>query len=308
LDAYKRDIKLGKILITGATGLIGQQLGKNLIADGEEVVGLSRKENLDTEIPLYQWNIKKEHIDERALNGVKTIIHLAGAPIADEYWTYKRKEVLYDSRIKATNLLADTIMKNDLPVKNFISASAIGIYGNRGEEWLCEESSTEKNWLARLCKDWEASVDPLTEWGLRTACIRIGIVLAKNGGALDKMLPPIKKGINPVLGGGKQYYSWIHIDDLTGIFKYLINHPELFGVYNAVAPNPVRFKTFIESIENVLGKKTIKPPVPKFALRFAMGGMSKIVLDSARVSADKIIQKGYEFKYPDLDGAMQAIL
>jgi len=133
-------------------------------------------------------------------------------------------------------------------------------------------------------------------------------VLAKNGGALTKMLPPIKKGINPILGSGKQYYSWIHIDDLTGIFKYLINQPNLFGLYNAVAPNPVPFKAFIKSIETVLGKKTIKPPVPKLALRFAMGGMSKIVLDSARVSADKIIEKGYIFRYPELEEALKDVL
>lgn len=300
--------KLGKILITGVTGLLGSQLAKTLIEDGEKVIGLSRKEDLTAEIPLYRWNIKEAYVDKSAFEGTHTIIHLAGAPIADEFWTYKRKDLLYDSRIKATELLADTIIKNDLPVKNFISANAIGIYGNRADEWLCEESSLENNWLANLCKDWEASIDPLTEWGLRTSSVRIGIVLAKNGGALSKMLPPIKRGINPILGNGKQYYSWIHIDDLTGIFKYLINQPNLFGVYNAVAPNPVPFTTFAKSIETVLGKKTIKPPTPKLALRFAMGEMSQIVLDSARVTADKIIRKGYIFKYPDLDEALKDIL
>jgi len=288
--------------------LIGRHLSRTLIDEGVQVSGLSRKGNLASEMPLYQWNINEGYIDERALKGVETVVHLAGAPIAGEYWTYKRKEELYDSRIKATNLLANTIIQNNLPVKNFISASAIGIYGNRGDEWLSEESSTEKNWLARLCKVWEAAVDPLTEWGLRTACVRIGIVLAKNGGALDKMLPAIKKGINPVLGGGQQYYSWIHIDDLVGILKYIIHNSIIFGVYNAVAPNPVRFNSFTKSIEKAIGKKTFKPPVPKLLLRFGMGKMSQIVLDSARVSADKISLKGYKFKYPDIDEAMQQVV
>ncbi len=299
---------MGKILITGVTGLVGQHLAKTLVEEGKEIVGLSRKENLNADIPLYKWNIKEAFVDERALQGVDTIVHLAGASIAEKHWTYKQKELIYNSRIHSTNLLANTIIENDLPVKTFISASAIGIYGNRGEEWLCEESSPEKNWLARVCADWEAALEPLTEWGLRTACARIGIVLAKNGGALSKMLPPIKKGINPVLGSGEQIYSWIHIDDLTGIFMHLVNQPNLLGTFNAVAPNPVPFKTFVKSIENALGKKTIKPPTPKFALRFAMGEMSQIVLDSAKVSADKIIEKGYVFQYPELDEAMQAVL
>jgi len=299
---------LSKILITGATGLVGQQLAKKLSADGKEVVGLSRKENLSGAIPLYEWNIEEAYIDERALQQVETIIHLAGAPIADKRWTAVRKKAIYNSRIESTKLLTNIIINNELPVNNFISASAIGIYGNRGDECLYENSSPEKNWLAQVCKDWEAAVDTLTEWGLRTACIRIGIVLAKNGGALSKILPPIKMRINPVLGDGEQYYSWIHIDDLVGIFKHLINQPELLGVYNAVAPNPVQFKTFVETIANTLGKKTFKPPTPKFMLDIVMGEMSQIVLDSARVSADKIMEKDYTFKYPFLEDALKDIL
>lgn len=288
--------------------MVGQQLAKKLKATGNEIIGLSRTENLNNEIPLYQWNIKEAYIDERALQQVETIIHLAGAPIADKRWTAARKQAIYDSRIKSTQLLANTIIDKELPVKKFISASAIGIYGNRGDEWLYENSSPEKNWLAQVCKDWEAAVDPLTEWGLRTACIRIGIVLAKNGGALKKMLPPIKMRINPILGDGEQYYSWIHIDDLVGLIEHLINQPNLFGVYNSVAPNPVKFKTFVETIANTLGKKTFKPPTPKFVLDLTMGEMSQIILDSARVSADKIIEKGYAFKYPVLEEALKDIL
>jgi len=295
-------------LITGVTGLIGRQLARKLYKSGKDVVGLSRNTDIQAKVPIYKWNIEKGTIDNRALEGVETIVHLAGAPIADKRWTAKRKKTIYNSRIESTRLLANTIINNELPVKNFISASAIGIYGNRGNEWLQEDSSPEKNWLANVCKDWEAAVDPLTEWGLRTACVRIGIVLSEKGGALRKILPPIQKGINPILGNGKQYYSWIHLNDVVGIFEKIINNDRLSGTFNAVAPNPVTFKTLVTTIENTIDKKTLKTFAPKPLLWLAMGNMVHLVTDSAKVSANTIVDKGYAFQFPLLESALKDLL
>jgi len=295
---------LGKILITGGTGLVGQQLSQKLLAEGKEVCWLSRTPKQDTAIPQYIWDVEAGIIDKKAFKGVDTIVHLAGAPIADKRWTAARKKAIYNSRIKSTELLTKYIVEGELLVKTFISASAIGIYGDRGDEWLYENSSEEKNWLAKVCCDWEAAVDPMTEWGLRTACVRIGLVLAKEGGALSKMLPPLKMGINPILGSGGQYYSWIHIDDLVGIFEQLVDDENLFGIFNAVAPNPVTFKEFIIALGNALGKKTFKPRVPEKLMKLMMGDMSQVLFDSARVSSKKIEGKGYKFKYSTINEAL----
>lgn len=295
---------MGKILITGGTGLVGQQLSQKLLAKGKEVCWLSRNPNSSSAILQFIWDVEAGIIDKKAFKGVDTIIHLAGAPIADKRWTAARKKAIYYSRIKSTELLTKYIIEEELPVKTFISASAIGIYGDRGDEWLYENSSEEKNWLAKVCCDWEAATDPLTEWGLRTACVRIGLVLAKEGGALSKMLPPVKMGINPILGSGSQYYSWIHIDDLVGIFEQLVDDENLFGIFNAVAPNPVTFKEFITALGNALGKKTFKPRVPEKLMKLMMGDMSQVLFDSARVSSKKITDKGYKFKYSNINEAL----
>lgn len=288
--------------------MVGQALTKKLLANGHTVSWLSRTENLTNSIKQYRWDIEQNYIDEKAFNNIDTIVHLAGAGIADKRWTNSRKKIIRDSRIKSLELLTQIITKNELPIKNFISTSAIGIYGDRGEEELFEESSPEKNWLANICKDWEAAVDPLTEWGLRTAIIRVGIVLSTKGGALPKLLDPIKKGINPTLGDGKQYYSWIHLDDLAGIFIKIIEDQKLIGTYNAVSPTPATFNTVVKEMATVLNKKTLNPKVPSLFIRLGLGQMASIVLDSAKVSSQKIMDKGYQFKFNNLNAALKNLL
>lgn len=296
------------ILITGGSGLVGRVLTEKLVNKGHSVSWLSRTEKLSNPIKQYRWDVEQNYIDEQALENVDTIVHLAGASIADKRWTSSRKKIIRDSRIKSLQLLTSIITEKSFPVKNLISASAVGFYGNRGDELLFEDSSPEKNWLAKLCIAWEGAVDPLTEWGLRTAIVRIGIVLSAKGGALPKLLKPIKRGLNPRLGDGNQYYSWIHLDDLTGIFTKIIEDPELVGVYNAVAPNPSTYNNLVEELAQILGKKTLNPKIPKLFMQFGLGQMARIVLDSAKVSAKKITNKGYQFKFSNLNNALVDLL
>lgn len=297
-----------KILITGGTGLLGKSITKELMAKGHEVVILSRKEDLSGEVKQYAWDINSGKLDERALEGVDTIIHLAGASIADGRWTASRKKVLLDSRVKTAKLLSDTVINNDLPVKNVISASAIGIYGDRGDEWLFENSHGDTKWISQLCDDWEASIDPFTEWGIRTVNMRIGIVLTTEGGALPKLTQGAKMGVNPILGNGKQWYSWIHIEDLVGAFMKAIENEKIFGSLNVVSPYPATNEEMTLAIEKALGKKTFKPKMPAFLMKLGMGKMSSIVLDSARVSSEKLQSLGYVFKFPELDAALKDLL
>lgn len=299
---------MGSVLITGASGLIGKRLTELLVKDNIEVRHLSRSKKEDSSIPVYQWNIKEMTIEEGALNDVETVIHLAGASIASGRWTSSRKKELISSRIDSANLLAKYILKEDSSVKNFISANAIGIYGSREDEWLYESSALEDDWLARLCKDWEQATDQFTEWGIRTASMRIGLVMATEGGALAKLLGPAKLGVNPILGNGKQWYSWIHIDDIVNAMYHLIKNESLNGPFNLVAPNPVTQKAMAEAIDTALNKKTIKPFSPAFMMKLAMGQMAQIVLQSARVSSEKLESSGFSFRYKNIDEALKDLV
>ena len=297
-----------KVLITGGTGLLGSEISKLFIKQGNEVCFLSRTEDLTADIKRYKWDIENATIDIKAFDGVTDIIHLAGAGVADKRWTASRKKVIEDSRIESANLLSKTIIENDLPIKSYISASAIGIYGDRDDEWLYENSAIENNWLAEVCEKWEATCDPITEFGIRTACVRIGLVMSNKGGALSKLTTGVKLGVNPILGDGKQYYSWIHVADLASIFVYVLNDEKIIGPINAVAPNPVNNKTFTIAIQKAMKKNPLNPTMPKKVMQFALGEMSSVLFDSARVSADLIQQKGYEFEFTVIDAALSNLL
>lgn len=304
----KKNHPLAKVLISGGSGLIGSKLSRLLLDSGHEVAHLSRSASSDSEIPTYVWNIKEGSIDIKALEGVDSIVHLAGASVADGRWTSSRKKMITDSRIKSTEMLAKAVMDNDIPLKNFICANAIGIYGDRGDEWLYEASAPEDDWMARLCKDWEMATDVFTEWGVRTATIRLGLVLSEAGGALPKLLGPAKMGVNPILGSGKQWYPWIHIEDAVSAIIHIIDDSSLTGPYNIVAPSPVTQKGMAEAIDKVLDKKTFKPFTPGFMMKLAMGEMARIVLSSARVSSEKLLSTGFRFKYTELDAALKDLV
>ncbi len=293
------------VLITGGSGLIGQHLTALLLHHGYKVIHLSRSAH-SGDVPTYQWDIGQGQIDERAIQQADHIIHLAGAGIADKRWTKARQQVILDSRVQSTALLAKALQSVDHQVKSFISASAIGYYGDRNAEWLTEESDPgQDGFLEEVCVAWEKAVDEVTTLGVRTVKIRIGVVLAREGGALPKLVQPMRFGLATYFGDGQQYYSWIHVEDLARQFLFAIEQEHLRGVYNAVAPNPITNKAFTKAVRSGLPQTALLLPAPSFALRLALGQMADAVLYSARVSADKIQKAGFSYKWTSVAEAVR---
>lgn len=294
------------VLITGGSGLIGTELTNLLLGKGYKVRHLSRSAKTIAGVEVYIWDVDQMQIDDRAVEGVDYIIHLAGAGIADKYWTLKRRQQIIDSRIASAKLLLESIRRTDTKPKALISTSAIGLYGNRNKQELTETSEEGSGFLSKVCHQWEAAVLPAKELGIRLAIIRVGIVLSGNGGALVEMGKSIPFHIAGYLGDGSQYYSWIHIKDICGIFLHAITH-EIEGVYNGVAPNPVTNKELTLQIARTRNITALPLPAPAFALRLAMGEMADMILDSAKVSSHKIEAAGYQFQFPEVDQALQDI-
>ena len=295
------------VVIGGGTGFIGMHLSRRLQRAGYAVRHLSRTPDPDAAFPAYRWDIKSQTIDPAALHGADYVMNLAGAGIADERWTDARKQTIIRSRTESTRLLARAIADLPDPPALYLSASAIGYYGDRGDAWLTESDPPGSGFLSESCVAWERSVDAVRELGIPTFINRTGIVLHPDEGALQKMLLPLKVWTSPYFGDGQQYYSWIHIEDLVGIYAYALEH-ELTGVYNGCAPHPVRNKFFAEALGPALGKKTISLPAPEAALDVALGEMRHTVTDSARCSAEKIRAAGYRFSYPELSQALEQLL
>lgn len=299
---------MSKILIAGGSGLIGQRLSYLLEVQGFEPLLLSRSKRPDSSYTTYTWDPKQGHIKEKAILEADYVINLAGAGIADGRWTENRKRLIIDSRVNSNKTLLQSFQKLDKWPKAFLSSAAIGYYGDRGEEWLEESSSPGTGFLAESCQAWEEAVAEISATGLRTVVLRIGIVLSKKGGALAKMLLPLKAGMSTYFGNGRQWYSWIHIDDVCQMFIDAIKNEKFNGTYNAVAPNPVRNKTLANKLVSTVSHFALALPAPEFALRLAMGEMADIVLSSNRVSSEKVQQIGYKFAYPELEGALEELL
>ena len=298
------------ILITGATGLVGKALTKRLQDAGETIHYLTTSPDKIENKPNYKgflWNPKKKELDPASLHRVTCIIHLAGASIAKR-WTSSYKKTLIESRVVTAQLLYETLKKNNHEVTHFISASAIGAYPS-SKNINYSESCDEYNpgFLGKVVEVWEHEADTFKELGLLVSKVRIGVVLAEDGGALDKLLQPIKMYVGAPLGTGDQWQSWIHIEDLSGVFSYVVAN-KLEGIYNAVAPFPVTNKTMTVEAAKILGKPLFLPNVPDFMLKLLLGEMAAIVLESQKVSSKKIEQEGYTFKYSQIDGALQDIL
>ena len=298
---------MATVLIGGGTGFVGGHLSRRLRRDGHEVRHLSRTRDLKAEFPAYHWDLTAGSIDEAALRDVDYLINLAGAGIADKRWSDARKKVIIESRTKGNELLAATVERLGLRPTLFVSAGAIGYYGDRGEEVMTEEAKPGEGFLSTSCIVWEQSVGAMEKLGVPTTIVRTGIVLHPEEGALEKMLLPLKFGTSTYFGDGQQYYSWIHIEDLIDIYAFIIER-QLTGVYNAVSPNPVRNKPFAAALGPAMGKNALVVPAPEFALKVALGEMSHTVLDSTFVSADKIQQAGYRFTYPELSQALAQLL
>lgn len=295
---------MANVLIGGGTGSIGQVLSKALREAGHHVRILSRTPDLDNNI--YYWNPAKNEIDGAALDDVHVVFNLAGAGIADRRWTPSYKKTIIASRTQGNALFHAQIVLGNVKPDHYISASATGIYGNRGDEWLNENSSPGDGFLSETCKAWEKSLLPIQERGIDTTILRLGIVLF-DGGALGKMLPSYNFGVGAYFGDGSQWYSWIHIQDVVRMIQHCMDN-KLTGIYNAVASQPVTNKAFAKAISLAKRGNHLIAPVPSPLLKLGMGEMSAVVLDSTRVRAKKIQDTNFTFKYPELMGALKSLI
>jgi uncharacterized protein (TIGR01777 family) len=299
-----------RVLITGATGLIGTKISQLCRDKGMEVHYLSTsKDKLENEADYkgFYWNPNNNKIDSEAIKGVDAIINLVGASIA-ERWTPEQKKIILKSRTETASLLYKCLQENEHQVKNLVSASAIGVYPSSLEKLYTEEDKgVDDSFVGEVVVKWEEAVDNFQDLGIEVAKIRIGLVLAENGGVLQKLKEPVNFNVGSPLGSGKQWQSWIHIDDISGIFLFALEK-KLTGIYNAVAPNPVTNKELVNEVASQMGKPVWLPNVPKIALKLVLGEMSHIVLSSQLVSSDKIEQEGYNFKYVNLAKALEDLI
>lgn len=303
-------IKMPKnILITGGTGLVGTRLSEKLLEKGYNVSLLSRHAG-EGKIRKYRWDLNANYIDEQALAQADSIVHLAGAGVFDKRWTPAYKKEIMDSRVKSTRLLGEKLASTTHHVQSVICASAIGLYGfDTGSAWQMEDAPQGQGYLAEVTANWEKAAELIEATGIRTARIRIGIVLSDKGGALVEMGNPVKFGIGSPMGTGDQYVSWIHIDDLCDMFIYAIENNFMQGAYNAAAPEPVTNKTFIHEIAAVLKKPLWAPNIPGFVLKLVVGAEAgAVLLGGNRVSPKKIQDQGFKFNYAELKPALQDLL
>ena len=299
-----------KVLITGGTGLIGTRLAEMLIDSGYEVALLSREPNKSSHYRSFRWDPRACTIDEAAVPYADYIVSLAGASVSDGKWTDERKRDIMTSRLGGLALLSRELAKPGHHVQAVISASAIGIYGDAGNQSVTEETPPAvptHDFLADVSNQWELAAAPIAALGIRTVIPRIGVVLSTEGGALPQIARPVKLGAGAALGSGRQFMSWIHLDDLCRLFIAMLEDTAWRGTYNAVAPYPATNQAFTEVLADVLHRPLLLPKVPAFGLKLAMGEMSEIVLASQNVSAAKVLAQGFQYEYPELRGALSAL-
>lgn len=298
------------ILVTGGTGFLGKGLVKLLLNKGYHINLLIRNEPEGIENPnlrTFKWDVYKGEIDQDCIENVDAIIHLAGEEIAAKRWTDERKRQIVESRTQSIRMIYDLLRKTKNQVNHIISASAVGYYGDRGNEFLTEESFPAKDFLAETCIAWEAAVDEGHKLGLRIVKLRSGIILDKDGGVLPQMDKPIRFGLGIIPGSGQQWVSWIHYMDALNAYLYVLENENLKGVYNMVAPGTVTLEEMTRRLANALDKSPLFVHTPKFALKIAMGEMSLMVLESTKVSSEKLSESGFTFKYPVLAEALADI-
>jgi uncharacterized protein (TIGR01777 family) len=300
---------MAKILITGGSGSIGRYLIPRLLFNMYEVVIIGRTKKDIPGVESYTWNLEKEELDERALTGVTHIIHLAGAGIADKPWSPARKKEIIESRVKPLQMLAEALSKRNQRIEAMISSSAVGFYGGlTSEKVYKEDDAPATDFLGSTCKLWEEAVQLFKPIADREIRVRTSVVLMKDSGALPKFVRPTKLGFGAAIGSGKQWMPWIHIDDLVELYVETIINKNLHGPYNAAAPEHADQNTMINSIGKALGRPTFLPPVPKFLIKAVMGEMSKVITEGSRVSSQKIQEAGFEFKFPELQPALNDLL
>lgn len=289
---------MAKILITGGTGLVGSRLTKMLNDQKHKVAILSREPKNSNE---FLWDVKAGFIEKEALQNVDYIVHLAGAGIADERWSDKRKKIIIDSRVETANLLFKKVTEQKINLKGFISASGTGFYGAITSDKIFKETDKAANdFLGTVCTKWENAAHQFKSLQSRVSILRTGIVLSKNGGALEKMKTPV---VTP-LGSGKQYLPWIHIDDLCALYIKCIEN-NLEGIFNAVAPEHQTSKSFSKTLAKKISRPFIGIPAPSFALKLLFGEMAIILLEGSRVSSKKIEKSGFSFRFKTLEKALE---
>jgi uncharacterized protein len=304
---------MATVLITGGTGMVGQQLTELLVVKGYDVIIVSRgpsKMRPHAKVSHAQWNIDTQEIDADALAKADHIIHLAGAGVADKRWSAERKQEIVDSRTKSSATLVTALAKLPNKVQTVVSASAIGWYGADTAASLAkgfaEDAPADTEFLGETCRLWEKSIEPVTQLGKRLVKLRIGIVLSNTGGALVEFKKPLQFGIAGILGSGKQMISWIHVEDLCKLFVYALEQPQMQGAYNAVASKPVSNKTLTLTLAKILRKSFFIPlHVPAFVLKIMLGEMSIEVLKSATVSNKKALAAGFKYNYATIEAALE---
>lgn len=299
-----------KVLITGATGLVGTALTKLLINQGFIVNYLTtsvKKIETDSNFKGFYWNPKTAEIDAKCIDGVEVIIHLAGANIAQR-WTSSYKREILESRVLSTNLLFETLKKTPNQVKQIISASGTAIYPDNNEVVYDENFSGKSDgFLSHVVQEWEKSVDVINSLGIKVCKLRTGVVYAKNGGALQEIIKPIRLGAGSSFGTGNQIHSWIHIQDLIKIYEFALKN-NLEGTFNAVSPNPISDENLTKSIAKILKKPLFIPNIPRFVMKLILGEMHELLFEDKKISSKKIVNQGFEFQFPTIDSALKEIL
>jgi uncharacterized protein len=299
-----------KILVTGATGLIGRSLCRALTDDGHAVAAVSRspvKPRGLAVAEVFRWDPQNGRLPHAALDGVDAVVNLTGEPLDARRWSDQQKRLIRDSRIVTTRNLVEGLGSVDRKPAVLVSGSAVGFYGDRGDEQLEETSPAGHGFMSEVCEEWEREAARATELGVRVVQVRTGVVLSAEGGALKKMLAPFKLGLGGPLGSGKQWFPWIHVKDIIGIFRHAVLTATLAGPVNGVAPEPVTNREFTRE----LGRAVHRPaflPVPEMALRVLMGEMSAVLFGSQRVVPKAALASGYEFHYPLLESALANLL
>ncbi len=295
-----------RILVSGASGLVGSAVVRRFAPPSDEAIRLVRRETQSGAREV-RWDPAGGTIAAEGLEGLDAVVHLAGENIGAGRWTPAKKDRIRKSRVEGTRLLAQTLAGLKRPPKVLVSASAIGVYGNRGEEELDEASPPGSGFLAGVCRDWEAATEPAKQAGVRVVLARLGVVLAREGGALARMLPLFRYGLGGRLGNGRQYMSWISLDDAIGAIRFLVENDSLSGPVNIVSPHPATNREFTKTLGRALRRPTFLP-VPAFALRIALGEMAdEMPLSSARGVPRKLIQTGFVFRDADLESSLRII-
>ncbi|MCB0326806.1 MAG: TIGR01777 family oxidoreductase [Bdellovibrionales bacterium] len=292
-----------RILISGWSGFVGHALKDQFSSQGMEVYGLSRNPSSEFEIA---WDYETQQIDQEKLENFDLVIHLSGENIASGFWTEEKKQKIYQSRVKGTQFLVESLSQCEKPPSTFICASAIGYYGDRGEEVLNEDSIAGKSFLSKVCVEWEAEAKKAESMGARVVMLRFGIVLGK-GGALSKMLPTFSKGLGGQLGDGQQYMSWIDLRDLCRMVDFVWQHSDIEGPINATSPNPVSNQVFTKALSDALDKPTLLR-IPKIAVKAILGEGAEEAFASVRALPEKIQSLGFQFEYPKIEQSLQSIV